>query len=106
MDRGADVACVDLLKIGDAMTHHVQPLGVMHNLLWDQQLAIHQPAKLTENLLHALAQLRRMDEVGTHLLVIAEARSAVDQRIVMPGIEALRFTGNISLVEITEEYGG
>jgi len=46
MDRGADVAGVDDLPLGDLRAHHVQPLGVVHDFLRDEQLAVHQPAEL------------------------------------------------------------
>ena len=61
MDRGADLSlAIDLLMIGDFAAHHVQPLGVVHHLLGNEQFAIYETAELGQDLFDAITQLRRM----------------------------------------------
>ena len=67
----------------DALAHHVHPLGVVHDLLGDEQLAVDEAPELAEDLLHALAQRRRVQQVAAHFLVVAERGPAVDQRVVV-----------------------
>ena len=90
MDGGADAAAVDLLAICDAIAHHVQPLRIVDDLFRDQQLAVDQPAELAEDLLDALAQLGRMQQVLAHLLVVSERGAAMHQRVVVADRQALR----------------
>ena len=58
MNGRTNVARVDHLPLGDLVAHHVQPLGVMHDLFRDQQLAVDEPAELAENRAYTLTELR------------------------------------------------
>ena len=104
MDGGADIADVDDLMLLDAVAHHVQPFRIMNDLLGDQQLAVDQAAELAENLLHLLAQLRRMHKEDAHLLVIAEGGAAMNERIIGADRQPLRLGRHIGLVEIAQEH--
>ena len=55
MDRGANLAAIDLLQCRDALAHHVHPLRIVHDLLGDQQLAVDETTELAKDLRHALA---------------------------------------------------
>ena len=58
MDRGTNIGDIDGLMLLDSIPHGVQPLGVMHDLFRDQQLAVNEAAELAEDFLNTLAQFR------------------------------------------------
>ena len=106
VDGRADGAGVDRLARRDPVAHDVHPFGIVHDLFRDQQLAVDQPVQLGEDFLHPFAQFRGVQQVVAHLLVVAERRAAMDQRIVVGVGQALGAGADIGLMEIAQEDGG
>ncbi len=105
MHGGTNVAAVDDLVFLDLVAHHVQPLGVVHDLFRYQKLAIHETAEFSEDLPDPFAEFRRLQQIATYLLVIAKRCTAVHQRIEIAVGQSLRLGRDVGLVEVAQEHG-